>query len=54
MENAEYMRIHKKYLSQDIIKQYNLEDKLHNDYVYCENKRGMYGLKQAFILLKKI
>ena len=27
MENAEYMQIHKKRLPQDIIKQYNLEDK---------------------------
>ena len=38
MEDAEYMQIHNKHLPQDILKQYNLEDKLHHDYVYCKIK----------------
>ena len=50
MKDAEYMRIHKKYLPQDIVKRYNLETKLHHDYFYCKIKRGIYGLKQAAML----
>ena len=50
MTSPEYMRIHRKYLPADIIKQYNLEDLFHNDYVYCRIDKGMYGLKQAAIL----
>ena len=47
MENSEYMKIHAKYFLDDIRQKYNIEEKIHNNYVYCKIKRGMYGLKQA-------
>ena len=48
MKEAEYMKIHQRYLTDEITKQYNTHDLVHNDgYVYCKIKRGMYGLKQA-------
>jgi hypothetical protein len=53
MGTAEYMRIPVRYLPQDIIDKYNLATKLHNGYIYCRIKKGMYGLKQAAILAYK-
>ena len=47
MENCEYMKIHEKYFLDDIRKKYKIDEKIHNNYVYCKIKRGMYGLKQA-------
>ena len=44
------MKIHRKYLPQDIINKYDLEKKFHNDYAYVRIKKGMYGLKQAAVL----
>ena len=54
MASPEYIRIHKKYFSQNFITQYNLANLINKDsYVYCEINRGMYGLKQAAILVYK-
>ena len=47
MASQEYMKIHKKYLLLDIITHHNLQSIMHNDYVYCQINKGMYGLKQA-------
>ena len=48
MERPEYMKIHSKYFLQDIREKYNINNIIHTDgYVYCNIKRGMYGLKQA-------
>ena len=50
MAEPEYMKIHRKHIPQEIIDQYQLQDKFHNDYIYVKIKKGMYGLKQAAIL----
>jgi hypothetical protein len=50
MGEAEYMRIPLKYLPEDIMIRYNLSEKIHQNYIYCKIKKGMYGLKQAAIL----
>ena len=55
MEEAEYLRIHKKYFSTEFKNAYKLHDKIHtDDYIYCKVKKGMYGLKQAAILAYKL
>ena len=50
MKEPEFMKIHRKYVPQDIIDKYNLEEKIIDNYVYAKIKKGMYGLKQAAIL----
>ena len=48
MKEAEYMRIHKRFLTEEIRHQYKTDDLVAVDgYIYCKIKRGMYGLKQA-------
>ena len=48
MTPPEYMKIHRKYFFDDIKKQYNIDSLIHHDeYVYCQINKGMYGLKQA-------
>ena len=48
LDDPEYLRIHQKYFFDDIRKKYNIDDLVAEDgYVYCELKRGLYGLKQA-------
>ena len=48
LNDPEYLRIHQKYFFDDIRKKYNIDDLVAEDgYVYCELKRGLYGLKQA-------
>ena len=48
MEHYEYMRIPLRWFTQEIIDQYNIMDIVSGDgYVYCEIRKGMYGLKQA-------
>ena len=47
MERYEYMKIPIKIIPQDIIDRYNLMDKVYNEYVYVEIRKGMYGLPQA-------
>ena len=48
MKDPEYMRIHRKYITEEIKNQYNTDQYTSNDdFIYCRIKRGMYGLKQA-------
>jgi len=47
MDRYEYMRIRVDDIPKDIFEFYNLQDLVHNGYVYCEIRRGMYGLPQA-------
>ena len=54
MVRAEYLRIHKRYFSPEFKSIYKLQDKIHQDYIYCKVKKGMYGLKQAAILAYKL
>ena len=58
MDEPEFMRIHKKYITQEIQKQCKTNALIaHDKYIYCKIKRGMYGLKQAarlaYDLIKK-
>ncbi len=54
MDRYEYMRI-KANLIPDVFKDtYNLWDKIYNDHVYMEIRRGCYGLPQAGILANKL
>ena len=44
----QYMRIHTKYLTEEFRKEYNMEELIDkNGYIYCEIRKGMYGLKEA-------
>ena len=50
MEHPEYMKCKYKYFPQDIRDKYNLDAKVHNDFIYIKIKKGMFGLKQAALL----
>lgn len=55
MKIFQYMRIHQKYITAEIIDEYNLTP-AHFDsksYTYVEIRRGMYGLKETTILAYK-
>ena len=54
MERHEYMRMPIDIIPEKIIKLYNLQNKIHNGYVYMEIVRGMYGLPQAGILANQL
>jgi hypothetical protein len=52
MATYQYMRIHRRYIPQEVIDEYELTDK-HFDshgYAYLEIRKGMYGLKEASVL----
>jgi len=44
------MKINFKCFPPDIIDKYNLNSIVHNGYIYCKIKKGMYSLKQAALL----
>ena len=50
MDRFEYMFLPLALIPQEIIDQYELQSKVHNDKVYLEIRKGMYGLPQAGIL----
>jgi len=50
MDRYEYMRIPVHQIPPDIFAQYELQELVHNNYVYVEIRKGMYGLPQAGIL----
>ena len=52
MEIYQYMKIHRKYLTTEVIAEYNLTEDYfdHNGFCYVEIRKGMYGLKEAAIL----
>ena len=54
MERPEYMRIHISLIPPEIVEQYRLMNLVHNDYVYIEINKGMYGLPQAGLLANKL
>jgi hypothetical protein len=52
MVNYQYMRVHRRYITPEIMEEYGLTEE-HFDskgYVYIEIRKGMYGLKEAAIL----
>ena len=48
----QYMRVHRRYVPQEIINEYDLTDQHFSSkgFVYLEIRKGMYGLKEAAIL----
>ena len=54
MARYEYMRLPIKLIPDEIIEAYELRTKAHNDHVYMEIRRGMYGLPQAGILANQL
>lgn len=53
MEIYKYMKIKLDTIPTEIIKRYNLEALAHNNFVYIEIRKGMYGLKQTGVLANK-
>ena len=47
LKDYEYMWIPRKLVPQAFIYEYGLESKIHNEYLYCEIRKGIYGLPQA-------
>jgi hypothetical protein len=54
LDRYKYMRMSISLFPPDIIKHYKLRDKVLQDYVYMEIRKGMYGLPQAGILANKL
>ena len=55
MDRFEYMQLKLADLPDDVIKQYNLEDRVAPyGWVYLEMRNGLYGLPQAGILAHKL
>ena len=50
MKYFQYMRIHKKIIPQEVIDEYDIifDDR---DFTYVEICRGMYGLKEAGVIM---
>ena len=53
LDRYEYMHIPVKYISNTIMKQYNLSSIAHKVHVIVEIQKGMYGLTQAVIIYNK-
>ena len=55
MDRFEYFRMKLELFPQDIIEEYGLRDKVDTDgNVFCEVRRGMYGLPQAGIIAQEL
>jgi hypothetical protein len=51
----EYMQLKTTDIFEEIIKQYKLKDiKTSDGYIYCQIKKGMYGLPQSGILAQRL
>ena len=50
MSTYRYMKIPLKYITEEIMSEYNLSAIASHDYVYVEIRKGMYGLKKAGII----
>ena len=52
MAKFEYMKVQYKHILEDTKLKYNLKSMVtHNNYIYICIKKGMYGLKQAAIIV---
>ena len=55
MKRYEYMRIKITDIPDEIIEHYKLREKVTEDgYIYCEIRKGMYGLPQAGIIAQEL
>ena len=50
MEKFHYMKIQFRYITKEIIDEYNIQDIASHGNVYVEIRKGMYGLKEAGII----
>ena len=50
LPTKEYIRIPAAIIPQEILSAYNLQDLIHDGYLYAEVSKGMYGLPQAGII----
>ena len=50
MKKFRYMRINSKHIPDEVMIEYDLHDKLHDNYIYVEIRKGIYGLKEAGII----
>lgn len=50
LDKYEYLRIRESLLTDEIITLYNLKNKIQNGWIFCEIRKGMYGLPQAGML----
>ncbi len=52
---CEYMRLHISDIPDEIIKEYNLHELVTPEgYVYCEIRKGMYGIPQVGIIAQEL
>ncbi len=55
MKRYEYMRIKITDIPEEVIKHYKLREIVTEDrYIYCEIRKGMYGLPQAGIIVQEL
>jgi len=55
MKRYEYMRLKITDIPDEIVEEYNLQEKKTDDgYIYCEIRKGMYGLPQAGIIAQEL
>ena len=55
MKRYEYMRLKITDIPDEIVEEYNLQEKKTDDgYIYCEIRKGMYGLPQAGLLAQEL
>ena len=48
LTHLQYIRIHAKYFTEEFRKEYNMDEFIDKyGYVYCEIRKGMYGLKET-------
>ena len=54
LKRKEYLKLSLRDIPQEVIDEYNLEDKAINGFVYVEISRGMYGLPQSGLLANEL
>lgn len=54
MDRYEYMKIKADLIPDAFLDEYNLRNKIYKGFVYCEIRRGMYGLPQAGIIANQL
>ena len=47
MTDYKYMQIPSHIITQEFIDEYGLESKIYKGFLYCEIRKGIYGLSQA-------
>ena len=53
LDRPEYIKVQLSKIPQEFIDEYKLTHFVHNEWVYCEIRRGCYGLPQPVIMANK-